>query len=224
MPRPWTLCHSQLLSESLALSTENFEGEPNNELRQFAHYNLGNTHFSQTEWEAAVEAYKEALRLEPDDLNAKYNLELALQNLPEESPEQEQDQQNDQQNEDQEQQDQPDEQTQPEDQSAPEDQPQDDPPPEEQQEDESGQDQDSGQEQAEDQSEEEEQTSQSSEESNDESEANQQQPAEQQQPQEGLSVEQARQLVGTVGENAETLQERLQQIYVAPNPPPDKDW
>ena len=58
-------------------------------LAEQAWYNLGNAHFDAEQWPQAVEAYREALRLQPDDLDAKHNLELALQRL----REQEQDQQ-----------------------------------------------------------------------------------------------------------------------------------
>jgi len=44
-------------------------------------YNLGNAYANSQSWTKAVEAYKEALRLAPDDADAKHNLELALQML-----------------------------------------------------------------------------------------------------------------------------------------------
>lgn len=44
-----------------------------------AWFNLGNAFFDTQSYSSAVEAYKEALRLTPDDLDAKHNLELALQ-------------------------------------------------------------------------------------------------------------------------------------------------
>lgn len=48
------------------------------ELAPAAHYNLGNARLSARDAAGAVEAYKQALRLAPDDANAKHNLELAL--------------------------------------------------------------------------------------------------------------------------------------------------
>jgi Ca-activated chloride channel family protein len=42
-------------------------------------YNLGNAYYDAQQWQAAIEAYKSALRLHPDDADAKYNLELAMQ-------------------------------------------------------------------------------------------------------------------------------------------------
>jgi Ca-activated chloride channel family protein len=47
------------------------------------YYNLGNTHFRGGEFPQAVEAYKHALRLNPDDVDAKYNLELAQKQIEE---------------------------------------------------------------------------------------------------------------------------------------------
>ncbi len=48
------------------------------ELAARALYNLGNAHAAGGDWRAAIEAYKAALRLEPEPLDAKVNLELAL--------------------------------------------------------------------------------------------------------------------------------------------------
>ncbi len=45
-------------------------------LREQALYNLGNTAFRQGQLEQAVELYKQALELDPDDEDAKFNLEF----------------------------------------------------------------------------------------------------------------------------------------------------
>ena len=78
-------------------------------LDQNTYYNLGNTLYQAQQYEAAIEAYKEALRLNPGDLEAKQNLELALRQLQqqqqEQQEEQQQDQQQDEQQQDQQQQD-----------------------------------------------------------------------------------------------------------------------
>jgi Ca-activated chloride channel family protein len=50
-------------------------------MRSHAHYNIGNTEFRKGDYEKAVEAYKKSLGLNPDDLDAKYNLEVALRML-----------------------------------------------------------------------------------------------------------------------------------------------
>jgi len=44
-----------------------------------ADYNIGNTYMSQQKWEDAVNAYKQTLRNNPQDADAKYNLSYAQQ-------------------------------------------------------------------------------------------------------------------------------------------------
>jgi Ca-activated chloride channel homolog len=77
-------------------------------LAQAGYYNLGNTSYNRADSETAVASYVEALLLNPDDQDAKYNLELALQQQQEQQQQnEEQQQEEDQQGEgDQEQQDQ----------------------------------------------------------------------------------------------------------------------
>jgi tetratricopeptide (TPR) repeat protein len=53
--------------------------EPN--LRARTYYNLGNSFYRQGQFAEAIAAYKEALKLNPDDQDAKHNLELAQQQL-----------------------------------------------------------------------------------------------------------------------------------------------
>jgi len=43
-----------------------------------ANYNIGNTYMSEQKWAEAVEAYKQTLRKNPQDVDAKYNLSYAL--------------------------------------------------------------------------------------------------------------------------------------------------
>jgi Ca-activated chloride channel family protein len=50
-------------------------------LSQAAQFNLGNTHFRMGRFEQAVVAFEQALRLDPGDLDAKRNLEIALARL-----------------------------------------------------------------------------------------------------------------------------------------------
>jgi tetratricopeptide (TPR) repeat protein len=107
-----------------------------------ANFNLGNTQYQSQQFEAAIEPYRETLRLNPDDRDAKHNLELALLRLQQEEEEQQpgqqpqgegegpQGEQEDQGEEQQEQQDQqPDQGESP---SAGQDQPQPEPDPAEQ--------------------------------------------------------------------------------------------
>ena len=55
-----------------------------------AWYNLGNVRFAAEDFAGAVEAYKEALRRTPGDMDAKVNLELALRRRQENEEQQEQ--------------------------------------------------------------------------------------------------------------------------------------
>lgn len=67
-------------------------------LSEQGYYNLGNFYFQSQQFEQAAEAYKQALRLNPADMDAKHNLELALQQLQQQKDQQQQNQQQDQQN------------------------------------------------------------------------------------------------------------------------------
>ncbi len=46
-----------------------------------AEYNIGNTYMAEQKWEEAIAAYKKALRNNPQDADAKYNLSYAQQML-----------------------------------------------------------------------------------------------------------------------------------------------
>jgi tetratricopeptide (TPR) repeat protein len=184
--------HRQGNLEAAAAQTQQSIRATEGELAQNSYYNLGNSYFKAEDWPAAIEAYKEALRLNPDDQQAKYNLELALQNLQQQQQQQpggdggqsqpnqnegggqgQQEQQNQGQNGEQEQPSGGGGQPEP-DQSGP-----------------------SGS---------------------------------QQQDQQGaggaraLTPQEAEQLLDALGQESQTLQERLQQGFFAPGLPPTKDW
>ena len=44
------------------------------------YYNLGNTMFESKKYQESVDAYKNALRNNPGDMDAKHNLQLATEN------------------------------------------------------------------------------------------------------------------------------------------------
>ena len=50
-------------------------------LAQQAFYNLGNAYFLAEDWPAAIKAYQDSLLLDPNDKEAKHNLELALRKV-----------------------------------------------------------------------------------------------------------------------------------------------
>lgn len=53
----------------------------NDTTNSFAYYNIGNSFFKSGDPRSAAEAYKRSLLINPDDMDAKYNLELALRML-----------------------------------------------------------------------------------------------------------------------------------------------
>ena len=128
------------------------------ELRSRGFFNRGNTAFQQEQYPEAVEAYEEVLRMNPDDADAKHNLELALRRMSPEDEQQQEEQQDEQEEEDEEQ----------------------------AQEDEQG--------------------------------------AEAQEQDQPMTETQANQILESVGEAAQTLQERRGQVLVSPKPPSEFDW
>lgn len=75
-------------------------------LESASHYNLGNTYFRMQDFQKAIASYQEALNLNPDDMDAKFNLELARKMLKEQIKPQQQNQQKQQQQQQQDQKDQ----------------------------------------------------------------------------------------------------------------------
>jgi Ca-activated chloride channel family protein len=158
------------------------------ELAGQAWYNLGNAYFDAEQWPQAFEAYKEALRLQPGDLDAKHNLELAIQELQEQQ--QQAQEQNQQQQDDQQQgaQDNQNEQRSEQTEASPT--------PGGEAASSSGQD---GDEQA------------------------TPQPAGQPQENQGMTEEQATQLLRALLSDSQTLQERFQEMHQVPGPA-EQDW
>ena len=156
------------------------------ELRLSGFFNRGNACFRSQQYAQAIEAYKEVLRMDPDHIDAKHNLELALALLPpppqQDEPPLQQDEPPPQQDEPPPQQDEP-----PPQQDEPPPQ-QDEPPPQQ-----------------------------------DEPPSQQDEPSPPQQD-EPITVEQARQMLETVGEDAMTLQDRRRQVFVPSKPPSEFDW
>lgn len=70
-------------------------------LEASAHYNLGNTYFWSQDYENAIKSYESCLKINPDDVDAKFNLELARKMLKEQMKPENQEQQQQQQKQDQ---------------------------------------------------------------------------------------------------------------------------
>jgi hypothetical protein len=220
--------------EALALMQQALSYADDESLAESGFYNMGNSSFGSEDWESAVAAYRDALLLNPDDQDAKYNLELALQQLEQQQQEEEEQEQEQEQNEEEQEQDQNGEGEENE---------------EEQEQSEDGQNQDGENNQEEEQEksengEGEEENDQQQEQQDpsqngqDEHEQNQDQEgspedgAQDGEPQPGqapapgqrMTEEQARQLLAAIAGDSDTLQERLGQIFVAPPIPPVQDW
>ncbi|MBD3297735.1 MAG: tetratricopeptide repeat protein [candidate division Zixibacteria bacterium] len=169
-----------------------------------AFYNLGNTLFRMQQYDLAVESYKQALMDDPDDEDAKYNLELALKKMQEQDSTQQEQQQQDQQNQEE----QPDSNQQQQDQQ--------------QQPDSTQQQQDQEQQQQQDQQQQEQQSQQEQ----PQGQPQQQDQAQQQQrrqQQAGMSKEDAERILDALRQRElEVQKQRLQQEAVPATT--EKDW
>ena len=53
----------------------------NTDIQSKSFYNIGNIHYKQEKWEESVKAYKESLKRNPKDEDAKYNLMMAMDKI-----------------------------------------------------------------------------------------------------------------------------------------------
>ena len=178
-------------------------------LSQYAAFNAGNSLYMSEDYEAAVEAYKQALRLDPKDQEAKHNLELALLRIEEqqEQEQQEQEQEGEQEQEQEGNQEQEDgEGNTPGQQQQQEQQPED-------QEDSSDQ-EDQG-------SEEDGEPSEETEPEEGESSSTESQSSPGEVPPTGMTEEQAEQLLESMADNTDTLRSRILHFQGSP---PEQQW
>ena len=178
-------------------------------LSQYAAFNAGNSLYMSENYEAAVEAYKQALRLDPTDQEAKHNLELALLRIEEqqEQEQQEQEQEGEQEQEQEGNQEQEDgEGNTPGQQQQQEQQPED-------QEDSSDQ-EDQG-------SEEDGEPSEETEPEEGESSSTESQSSPGEVPPTGMTEEQAEQLLESMADNTDTLRSRILHFQGSP---PEQQW
>lgn len=221
------LYRQESYADAIAQLDQALQTSAEGDLAQSSQYNKGNAAYTSQDLETAVQAYIAALLLNPDDADAKYNLELALQQQQQQQQEQQEQEENPEQSEDGDNQDQPDQQSEDGEGQEQQEQPQD------------------GQNEAQDQGENGDQQNDQPSEPNQGEEG---EPQENEQPQPGqgqpqpgdpsdpppngmvpqpgqrLTAEQARQLLAAIAQGSGTLQERLQQMFVSPRPPSAQDW
>lgn len=106
-----TMYRQERFREAIRMYDELLAGQ-DLELADRTTYNAGNALYEAGEHEQAIEMYKQALRYDPNDMDAKHNLELALAHRVEPQPPPEQQQQDQQEQEQQQQQQQQDQQQQ----------------------------------------------------------------------------------------------------------------
>ena len=178
-------------------------------LSQYAAFNAGNSLYMSENYEAAVEAYKQALRLDPTDQEAKHNLELALQRI-EEQQEQEQ-QEQEQEGEQEQEQEGSQEQEDGEGNTPGQQQPQGQQP----------EDQEDSPDQEDQDSEEDGEPSEETEPEEGESSSTQSQSNPGEVPPTGMTEEQAEQLLESMADNTDTLRSRI--LYFQGSPP-EQQW
>ena len=207
--------------------------QPQNAIAEFVHFNLGNIAYQAQKFDEAIAQYEAALRLQSNDRDAKYNLELALQQKQDQQQQQQQqnqqNQQQNQQNQDQQQQNQ-NQQDQQNQSSGQQNQQQQNQPDQQQ-----GQ---QGDQKDQQQNQQDQQNGQQGDQQKQQNQPQGQQAgqADQQQgdqkdgqaysidPSKGLTPEQAKRLLAVIGGSGKTLLEQLQLQYVVPGGNPDKDW
>jgi hypothetical protein len=210
-------------------SLEQALAQPSKAIEAFIHFNLGNVAYQGKQFDGAVAQYEAVLRLDPGDQATKYNLELALlqkQQQDQQNQQQQNQKQQDQQNQHQKQQDQ---------QNQQQDQQQKQQDQQGQQQNQQGQ-QQNQQDQQGQQAQPQNQQGQQGQPQNSQSQQGQQgQPQNPQpgqpngqaagvQPQQGLTPQQAAQLLAAIAGNSKTLLEQLQMYYFFPGGTPEKDW
>ncbi len=231
-------------------SLEQALAQPSKAIETFIHFNLGNVAYQGKQFDGAVAQYEAVLRLDPADQATKYNLELALlqkqqqdqQNQQQDQKQNQQDQQNQQQNQQDQQgqqQNQQDQQGQQQNQQGQQGQPQNSQGQQQNQQGQQGQPQNQQGQQSQPQNQQgqqgQPQDSQGQQGQPQDSQGQQGQPQNPQsdqpngqaagvQPLQGLTPQQAAQLLAAIAGNSKTLLEQLQMYYFFPGGTPEKDW
>lgn len=82
--------HEQKKYEEAFKEYEKSLGSKDSELQARAYYNMGNTYYRMDKLPEAIESYKKCLEINPDDEDAKYNIEFIKKKLEEEQKKKEQ--------------------------------------------------------------------------------------------------------------------------------------
>jgi Ca-activated chloride channel homolog len=88
-----TVYRQHRIPEAIEQFEKTISTTKNNDIKADAWYNLGNAHYQNNEFEKSVAAYKESLKLRPEDEDAKKNLMLSLRQLRQQQQQQQQEQQ-----------------------------------------------------------------------------------------------------------------------------------
>ncbi len=98
-----TIYQQNRLPEAITEYKKAIEATDDPALRAKAHYNLGNAYFQNQQFAESIKNYKETLKVNPEDLDAKKNLMLAMRQLQQQQQQQNQNQDQQQQEEEQDQ-------------------------------------------------------------------------------------------------------------------------
>lgn len=76
-----TMYQQKQFDASRKVMTTTAKSTSDKSVKAGANYNIGNTYMEEQKWEEAIEAYKQTLRNNPQDVDAKYNLSYAQEML-----------------------------------------------------------------------------------------------------------------------------------------------
>lgn len=186
-------------------------------------FNLGNSLYNSQDLDRAVESYTRALLLDPGDQDAKYNLELALQQQ-EQEQQQEQNQENQEDSQNEEKSESEEESGEGDESENEQEGEQDDQSQDKENQDQENQNEDTEQSQENDSQNEMQHGEGNGQPQQDEQSQDGDQPSQIPPPGQRMTEEQARQLLAALADNMETLQEHLGQYLFARQPPPVQDW
>lgn len=186
-------------------------------------FNLGNSLYNSQDLDRAVESYTRALLLDPGDQDAKYNLELALQQQ-EQEQQQEQNQENQEDSQNEEKSESEEESGEGDESENEQEGEQDDQSQDKENQDQENQNEDTEQSQENDSQNEMQHGEGNGQPQQDEQSQDGDQPSQIPPPGQRMTEEQARQLLAALADNMETLQEHLGQYLFARQAPPVQDW